>query len=437
MLPCFISPWLSTKCWEDLFISLKLILKLNTLLPDSQRPSSSIHPSSSNDFKIKENNSLVNSRERYLCNSSKRQAKALVTGISGLSRCHILRDNDKCSYNLNGSTASPVPVSKGDCLPTDIGNECISKLNPFASIFVPSTVITLVTQHESNTVVGMSRSQLNPMNNINCDTYGNNSKIDSVSSITTDVNNSLKPEPLNTLKRIRISNVNRIIIGQLNINSIRNKFDDMKFIVTGNFDILVITESKLDRSFPANQFIIEGFSPPFRADRDSKGGGVLIYAREDIACRELKCHSSLKCIEGIFIEMNLNTSKWLLFGGYNPTKDRISDFVIQVGSVLDYYMPRYENFLLLRDFNSEMSEFALSEFCQMYNLTNLIKEPTCFKNPSNPSLIDLILTNRDRSFQNSQVIETGLSDHHKLTITILKISEASAHNYYIQKLQEL
>ena len=220
-----------------------------------------------------------------MCNSSKKQAKALVTGISGLSHCHILRDNDQCLYNLNGSTTSPVPVSKGDRLPADIGNECISKSNPFASIFVPSTVITILPQHESNTA-GMSRSQLNPMNNINCDhMHGNNSKMDSVSSTTTDVNNSLKSDPLNTLKRIRISNVNRIIIGQLNINSIRNKFDDLKFIVTGNFDILVITESKLDRSFPANQFIIEGFSPPFRADRDSKGGGVLIYAREDIACR--------------------------------------------------------------------------------------------------------------------------------------------------------
>ena len=57
--------------------------------------------------------------------------------------------------------------------------------------------------------------------------------------------------------------------------------------------------------------------------------------------------------------MNLKKSKWLLFGGYNPNKDRISDFVIQVGSVLDYYMPRYENFLLLGDFYSEMSEFAV------------------------------------------------------------------------------
>ena len=52
-----------------------------------------------------------------------------------------------------------------------------------------------------------------------------------------------------TLKNIRVSNVNRLIIGQLNINSIRNKFEALKFITVGNIDILVITESKLITAF--------------------------------------------------------------------------------------------------------------------------------------------------------------------------------------------
>ena len=46
--------------------------------------------------------------------------------------------------------------------------------------------------------------------------------------------------------------------------------------------------------------------------------------------------------------------------------------------------------------------------------------PTCFKNPENPSCIDLILTNCPRSFQNSTVIETGLSDFHKMVVTVMK-----------------
>ena len=56
----------------------------------------------------------------------------------------------------------------------------------------------------------------------------------------------------------------------------------------------------------------------------------------------------------------------------------------------------------------------------MYKLKNLITDPTCYKNPNNPSLIDVILTNRKRSFQYSNTIEAGLSDYHKMIITVLK-----------------
>ena len=55
-----------------------------------------------------------------------------------------------------------------------------------------------------------------------------------------------------------------------------------------------------------------------------------------------------------------------------------------------------------------------------YNLKSLVKQKTCFKNPDNPSCIDLILTNSPRSFQDNSVFETGLSDFHKLTTTVLK-----------------
>ena len=60
------------------------------------------------------------------------------------------------------------------------------------------------------------------------------------------------------------------------------------------------------------------------------------------------------------------------------------------------------------------------DFCDVYNLKNLIKVPTCFKNPEKPTSIDLMLTNSYRSFQNSCAIETGLSDFHKMIVTILK-----------------
>ena len=144
------------------------------------------------------------------------------------------------------------------------------------------------------------------------------------------------------------------------------------------------------------------------------------YIREDIPTKELIEHSSPLNFEGIFFEINLKKRKWLVFGGYNPEKRQINHFLSNVGPILDFYMGKYENFLLLGDFNSEMSETPMIDFCETYNLNNLINEPTCYKNPQYPSTIDLILTNRPRCFQNNTTIETGLSDFHKLTITVMK-----------------
>ena len=76
--------------------------------------------------------------------------------------------------------------------------------------------------------------------------------------------------------------------------------------------------------------------------------------------------------------------------------------------------------LLLGDFNSEIREIPMQNFCNIFNFFNLIKSPTCYKNVYNPTCIDLILTNKPKSFFNSTTIETGLSDHHVLTITIMK-----------------
>ena len=51
----------------------------------------------------------------------------------------------------------------------------------------------------------------------------------------------------------------------------------------------------------------------------------------------------------------------------------------------------------------------------------LVKEPTCFKNAENPSKIDLFITNSPLSFQNASVIDTGLSDFHRMIITVMKL----------------
>ena len=86
----------------------------------------------------------------------------------------------------------------------------------------------------------------------------------------------------------------------------------------------------------------------------------------------------------------------------------------------DFYSSKYDNFIVLGDLKTEISNSFVEQFCASYNLKSLIKEPTCFKSVDNPSCIDLILTNHPKCFQNSGVYETGISDFHKLTFTVLK-----------------
>ena len=107
-------------------------------------------------------------------------------------------------------------------------------------------------------------------------------------------------------------------------------------------------------------------------------------------------------------------------GGYNQASETTSYFLDHVSKSLDKTMANYDNILILGDFNSTMSDVPMKNFCELYNLENLIKEPTCYKNPNNPSSIDVILTNNKNSFQHSMAAETGLSDHHKMITTVIK-----------------
>ena len=143
-------------------------------------------------------------------------------------------------------------------------------------------------------------------------------------------------------------------------------------------DFLLISETKLNNSFPENQFLIEGYSRPYRLDRTEKGGGIILYIREHIPSRKINV-DFLPKIEGFFIEINLKKAKWLLLCSYNPHKKMIQDHVNAISRQYDSLSEKYENFLLLGDLNSEVSEDSMQDFCDVYNLKCIVKVPTCFK----------------------------------------------------------
>ena len=72
---------------------------------------------------------------------------------------------------------------------------------------------------------------------------------------------------------MRDENMNELNFAHLNINSIRNKFEELISQVKGTVDHLMISETKTDDSFPIANFLIDGFSQPYRIDRNSFGDG--------------------------------------------------------------------------------------------------------------------------------------------------------------------
>ena len=71
------------------------------------------------------------------------------------------------------------------------------------------------------------------------------------------------------LKEMKTQSSDKLILGHLNINLIRNKFEAVKFTIDNNIDIFLISETKLDDSFPTAKFLIKGFSALYRFDRNS------------------------------------------------------------------------------------------------------------------------------------------------------------------------
>ena len=126
--------------------------------------------------------------------------------------------------------------------------------------------------------------------------------------------------------------------------------------------------------------------------------------------------------EAFFVEMNLRKEKWLLSCSYNPNRENIENHLKTLSKSLALYSYSYENLIIVGDFNMCVEEISMTGFCDTFGLKSLIKDATCYKNPENPSSTDLILTNNPRRFQKSCVIETGLSDFHKMIVTVMKTS---------------
>ena len=120
-----------------------------------------------------------------------------------------------------------------------------------------------------------------------------------IKEIISNTKKKIHKSPLSVLRDLRVNNHNRIIIGQLNINSIFNKFEVLTYIIENAIDIFLVSETKFNDIFHKGQFPINGYSQPHRLDLTDKGGELILFIQEHIPCKF--CLDNKGCNTGILL----------------------------------------------------------------------------------------------------------------------------------------
>ena len=120
--------------------------------------------------------------------------------------------------------------------------------------------------------------------------------------------------------------------------------------------------AKIDDSFPIGNFTIHGFSPPYRLDRYSKDGGIMLYIREDIPSNLLA--TDKEPIESCYGKQIIRNEKYFINLSCNPHKTMIKNHLATLGNFLDLHSLKYNKMLILRDFNLGIDEPHMKSFCE-------------------------------------------------------------------------
>ena len=217
---------------------------------------------------------------------------------------------------------------------------------------------------------------------------------------------------------------NKLIFAHLNVNGIRNKKSEVESVLE-NIDILGLTETKIDDSFPDCQFQVPHYDL-HRIDRNSFGGGLMFYVNSKIPNRQRKdlCDSQTNGVECIVLEISLQKEKVFFLLLYKPPNVNDCHLVNVISNVIDRCIIISKSFYLIGDFNVDLSKIpnSLTSLFDAYDLKNVITKPTCFKNVNNPSLLDGVITNSPLRLLTHFNLCIGISDCHNLVGGITRMN---------------
>ena len=215
-------------------------------------------------------------------------------------------------------------------------------------------------------------------------------------------------------------NSQNLKIGHLNVNSIFGKSDEViNLLDKCAFDILFISESKIDESVSTSLFTHSQYRI-IRRDRKKGGGGLLVYIRSNVTARR-QVKFEPEGIESICLDVKGCANNWFLVCACyrSPGKCKVKDFIPACASAAEKMYVKRKEVMFIGDFNMNMLESPdnpngpnkdLTKFSQQFCLTNVIHEATRTTNYSR-TLLDIVLTSHPERLATSGILQVGISDH--------------------------
>ena len=149
-------------------------------------------------------------------------------------------------------------------------------------------------------------------------------------------------------------------IGHVNANSVGGfKLYEIKtWLLSGRFDVLVISETKIDASFPDSQFHIDGYRL-CRNDRQAGGGGLMIYVRSDIYFMTVRLEgmspedSSTFKTEFMVLKIKLGKGWITVVGVYRPPSVPKSRWINELSTLFEAVAMLSDTVFYAGDFNAD------------------------------------------------------------------------------------
>ena len=171
-------------------------------------------------------------------------------------------------------------------------------------------------------------------------------------------------EIFKTLRDLRSKHPKNVFLGHLNGNSLRIKFESLNELIKDTFDIFLVTESKLDSSFPDSQFSIPGCRI-VRKDQNRNGGGILFYINEGIPFKVIKSKQLPGNLEILKLEIILDKMKILLMELYKPPSFNEKHFLFDLNNAYNFFCTAFQNITLIGKFTIIPENKNLKDFYEM------------------------------------------------------------------------